>query len=60
MREIAIMKLIWHPNVIKLYEIIQNKGHERIYLVMEYAVYGQLMEWNRETSSFTRNEFLSD
>ncbi|KAL4446871.1 hypothetical protein ABPG74_014843 [Tetrahymena malaccensis] len=58
MREISIMKLIWHPNAIKLYEIIQNRANDKIYLVMEYATQGQLMDWDSKTNTFTRNNYL--
>ncbi|KAL4495711.1 hypothetical protein ABPG72_014180 [Tetrahymena utriculariae] len=58
MREISIMKLIWHPNAIKLYEIIQNRSNDKIYLVMEYATQGQLMDWDSKTNTFTRNNYL--
>ncbi|EAS00652.2 Serine/Threonine kinase domain protein (macronuclear) [Tetrahymena thermophila SB210] len=58
MREISIMKLIWHPNAIKLYEIIQNRQNDKIYLVMEYASQGQLMDWDSKMNIFTRNNYL--
>lgn len=31
-REIAIMKKLNHPNVIKLYEVIQDTEKEKIYM----------------------------
>ena len=41
-REIKIMKLIRHPNVIQLYEIIEKP--KRLYLIMEYAEGGDLFD----------------
>lgn len=37
------MKLLDHPNIVKVYEIIENE--DRIYLIMEYAAGGELFEY---------------
>jgi 5'-AMP-activated protein kinase catalytic alpha subunit len=42
-REIKILKLVNHPNVVKLYEIIETPKH--IYLIMEYAPCGELFDY---------------
>lgn len=42
-REIHILKIIRHPNIIQLYEIFEDE--ERIYLIMEYAEKGELFEY---------------
>lgn len=39
-REISVMKLVKHPNVIQLYEVMASKT--KIYFVMEYAKGGDL------------------
>ena len=39
-REIAVMRLIRHPNVVELYEVMASKT--KIYFVMEYAKGGEL------------------
>lgn len=41
-REISIMKLVKHPNVVELYEVMASKS--RIYLVMEYLQGGDLSD----------------
>ncbi|TVY83053.1 Serine/threonine-protein kinase [Lachnellula suecica] len=41
-REVAIMKLIQHPNIMRLYDIWENRTE--IYLVLEYVDNGELFE----------------
>ena len=41
-REIHILKIVRHPNVVQLYEIIETKSE--LYLMMEYARGGELFE----------------
>lgn len=42
-REIHILKLIRHPNIIQLYEIIETE--RQLYLIMEYASGGELFDY---------------
>ena len=42
-REIKILKLVRHPNVISLYEIIETP--KQLYLIMEYACGGELFNY---------------
>ena len=42
-REVVIMKLISHPNVIELYDVWENRGE--LYLVMEYVESGELFDY---------------
>jgi serine/threonine protein kinase len=51
-REIAIMKLMVHPNLIELYEVLRDEDNKYIYLVMEYMAGGPLMKYNTATSRF--------
>jgi len=41
-REIHILKLVRHPHIIQLYEIVET--HKQLYLVMEYASGGELFD----------------
>ncbi|WVZ01665.1 hypothetical protein V8G54_022471 [Vigna mungo] len=41
-REISIMRLVKHPNVIELFEVMATKS--KIYFVMEYAKGGELFK----------------
>ena len=42
-REIHILKLIRHPSIIQLYEIIETSRH--LFLVMEYVENGELFDY---------------
>lgn len=42
-REIHILKLIRHPHIIQLYEIIETQ--KQLYLIMEYASGGELFDY---------------
>jgi len=41
-REISTMKLIKHPNVVRIYEVMGSKT--KIYIVLEYATGGELFD----------------
>ena len=42
-REIHILKVVRHPHVVQLYEIIETT--KELYLIMEYARGGELFEY---------------
>lgn len=42
-REIQLLKRLWHPNVIKLYDVIYDEQKQKMYMIMEYCV-GELQE----------------
>ncbi|RAL11003.1 serine/threonine-protein kinase [Aspergillus homomorphus CBS 101889] len=42
-REVVIMKLIEHPNIISLYDVWENRGE--LYLVLEYVEGGELFKY---------------
>lgn len=52
MREIAIMKKIQHKNIIRLHEVINDDQEDKLYLVLDLAEQGQLIEWDPETNRF--------
>ncbi|CAK9165703.1 unnamed protein product [Ilex paraguariensis] len=41
-REVATMKLIKHPNVVRLYEVMGSKT--KIYIILEYVTGGELFD----------------
>ncbi|KAG5503516.1 hypothetical protein JKF63_05656 [Porcisia hertigi] len=40
LREIAVMKFIDHPNVVKLKEVIEDVDSQKVYVIMEYCEKG--------------------
>merc|ERR1719262_103455 len=42
-REVHILKLIQHPHIVQLYEIIETR--RQLYLIMEYASGGELFDY---------------
>lgn len=42
-REINIMKRLNHPNIVKLFEVIDDPNDDKIYMVMEYVKGGPVM-----------------
>ncbi|KAK2191769.1 hypothetical protein NP493_46g07043 [Ridgeia piscesae] len=44
-RELEIMQLIHHPNIIELYEVMQFNGKIEVYIAMEIAGHGDLLEY---------------
>jgi 5'-AMP-activated protein kinase catalytic alpha subunit len=42
-REIHILKIVRHPNIIQLYEIIETQS--KLYLIMEHCSNGELFDY---------------
>jgi len=53
-REISILKLVKHPNIIHLYEIIETK--QQLYMITEYAEGGELFEYIVKRKRLKENE----
>lgn len=53
--EIAIWRKLCHPNIIRLYEIINVPSLEHVYLVIEYADFGQIMKWDTAKNAYAIN-----
>ena len=50
------MKKLDHPNIIKLYEVIEDEYKDKIILVMEYAEIGEIIKWDMNQQKFFLNE----
>ena len=59
MREIDIHKMLNHPNIVRLKEVIDDNADDKVYLIMEHASRGRIMYHNRETDSFVFNNARS-
>jgi 5'-AMP-activated protein kinase catalytic alpha subunit len=53
-REIHILKLTRHTNIIQLYEIIETQ--KQLYLIMEYANGGELFDYIVNNAKINENE----
>ena len=52
--EIAVMKVVDHPNIVKLFEFFEDE--ENFYIITEYCGGGQLFEAIMARKTFTENE----
>jgi [calcium/calmodulin-dependent protein kinase] kinase len=59
LKEIAILKKLDHPNIIKLIEILHNYKKEKIYLILEFADYGDIVDYDEENNIFSINKNIS-
>ena len=53
-REIHILKIIRHPNIVQLYEIFEDE--EKLYLIMEYMPNGELFDHIVKSKKLKENE----
>lgn len=54
LREIAIMKLLDHRNIVRLYDVWEN--HNELYLIMEYVEGGELFHYIEECRGLGEQE----
>ena len=60
LKEIAILKKLDHPNIVKLYEILHNYQKQKIYLILEYADYGDIVDYDEESEIFSINKHMEE
>ncbi|TKA22853.1 hypothetical protein B0A50_07753 [Salinomyces thailandicus] len=53
-REIAVMKLLEHPNIVQLYDVWENRNE--LYLIMEYVDGGELFHYVDERKGLHEDE----
>ena len=51
--ELETMKLVNHPNWLKLYEIIDDDEEDKLYMILEYCEGGQILDWDPDTCEFS-------
>eukprot|EP01113_Clastostelium_recurvatum_P002910 TRINITY_DN11256_c0_g1_i4.p1 TRINITY_DN11256_c0_g1~~TRINITY_DN11256_c0_g1_i4.p1 ORF type:complete len:695 (-),score=161.73 TRINITY_DN11256_c0_g1_i4:9-2012(-) len=44
-REVSILKLLQHPNIVRLYDVIQEDSSGRVYLILELVSGGELFDY---------------
>jgi serine/threonine protein kinase len=54
MREIRLMRCFHHPNIIRLYEVLNSS--EEIYLILEYISGGELFDLIQAKGKLTEEE----
>lgn len=53
-REITVLKMVKHPNIIECYEVIETKHNW--YIIMEYVSGGELLDYIEERGKLTEKE----
>jgi len=56
LQEIAIMKRVNHPNIVKLHEVIDDERKEKLYIILEYLPKGSVMNGDVKTEAITDHE----
>ena len=51
-KEIAIMKKLSHPNIIRLYEVIDDEQGDKLYMILDLAPNGELLIWDESAGTF--------
>ncbi|KAI9992650.1 hypothetical protein PInf_014510 [Phytophthora infestans] len=59
-REIAIMKKLNHPNVLRLYEVMDDPKMNKLFLVLEYMKHGDMLSFQKKKNPLGTLENLRD
>ena len=52
MRGIAIIKRLDHENLIKLHEVIDDQKQDKLYMIIDFAEQGPILDWDEEQEIF--------
>lgn len=55
-REIALMKKLSHPNLVRLFEVIDSPETDSLYMVLEYMPLGEILTFCEQDGTFGRSE----
>jgi len=50
--EIEVIQKLCHNNIIKFIEVLENEENDKMYLVQEYADFGELIQWDEINTRF--------
>eukprot|EP00947_MAST-08B_sp_MAST-8B-sp1_P003806 g3806.t1 len=53
-REVALVKKLNHPNVVRCYQVIDDPASDKLYMVMEFVSLGQVVYWQPAESRYGR------
>ncbi|KAL7462849.1 hypothetical protein ACHAXS_003221 [Conticribra weissflogii] len=53
-REIATMKRLRHPNLVRLFEVIDSEESDKLYMVLEYVSLGEILSHVEGTNRYER------
>mmetsp|Transcript_12372 Transcript_12372/g.30239 ORF Transcript_12372/g.30239 Transcript_12372/m.30239 type:complete len:459 (+) Transcript_12372:351-1727(+) len=56
-REIATMKQLKHPNLVRLFEVIDSIESDRLYMVLEYVSLGEILSHVEGTNRYSRMRY---
>ena len=51
-KEIKIMEKLENENCVRLHEVIDMEGHDKLIMVLDYCAKGEIMSWDDETRQF--------
>eukprot|EP00667_Euglena_gracilis_P007711 EG_transcript_7796 len=56
MMEIEIMKSLQHPNVVKMYEVIDDPESGKVYLIMEFCAGGRIFDFEGDQEGMAKDQ----
>jgi len=56
--EISIWRQLCHPNVVRLYEVLDSAEEDYMFLILEYADSGQIMTWDTAKQRYVHSAAL--
>mmetsp|Transcript_26825 Transcript_26825/g.53861 ORF Transcript_26825/g.53861 Transcript_26825/m.53861 type:complete len:958 (-) Transcript_26825:58-2931(-) len=58
-REIATMKRLRHPNLVRLFEVIDSEESDKLYMVLEFVSLGEILSYVEGTNRYERKRMKS-